>query len=138
MAVTYGTQSTKVLSVPATPSPGFVDGTVRCFAETVTFATQTTGDTIVVARIPKGAVFLYGVLNNDTSTGSATVAIGITGTTGKYRAALAKTTVVPEVYGVATTMSTADTLERTVFITIAAASLPTSGVLTNQMYYAHN
>src|SRR4051812_15327627 len=130
MAVTYGTQSTKVLSVAATPSPGFVHGTVRCFAETVTLATQTTSDTIVVGLLPKGSVFLYGVINTTVTLGSSTIAIGITGTTGKYRAAATFTAVdTPTLFGVNAATNVAETADRTVFITIAAASLPASGTL---------
>src|SRR5438034_3377617 len=79
MTVFYGTQMTKIDSVAATPGVGFVHGNVRCFAETVTYATQTTSDTIEVGLLPKGAVFLFGLITTSVSTGSATLAIGITG-----------------------------------------------------------
>lgn len=140
MTVFYGTQSTKVLSSTlSTPSPGFVHGTVRCFAETVTYNTQTTSDTIVIGLLPKGSVFLYGIINSDTSSGSATIAIGITGTVAKYKAAAAFTaTDTPTFFGKAATTGVAETADRTVFITIAAASLPASGILSITMFYSHN
>lgn len=136
MTVYYGTQMTKIDSVAATPAPGFVHGNVRCFAETVTFVTQTTGDTVEVGLLPKGTVFLYGVLNVDTSTSTATVSVGHTSSTVKYRAALAKTTTVPEVFGVTAATNTAETADRTVFLTIGTASLPTSGSAVITLIYA--
>lgn len=140
MTVFYGTQSAKVLGPTlSTPSPGFVHGTVRCFAETVTFNTQTTSDTIVIGLLPKGSVFLGGIITTDTSTGSATIAIGITGTVAKYKAAAAFTTTdTPTFFGKAATTGVAETADRTVFITIAAASLPASGTLSVTMFYSHN
>lgn len=150
MTVFYGTQATKVLSsTVSTPSPGFAHGTVRCFTEQVNCATVnggsavTTSDTVVVGLIPKGSVFLYGILTVSVTMGSSTIAIGITGTTGKYRAAATATAITPEVFGVAvvggaTGIGVAETADRTVFLTIAAASLPTVGIITVQLFYAHN
>jgi hypothetical protein len=69
------------------PAPGFVDGGVHVFNEEITLASQPTTDVIEVARLPRGAIPLYGVIETDTSLGTATAAIGIAGTTGKYRAA---------------------------------------------------
>jgi hypothetical protein len=139
MTVFYGTQSTKVLSTVSTPSPGFVDGHVKCFAETVTLATQTTSDTIVICRFPKGGVFLGGIITSTVTLGSSTVAIGITGTVAKYKAAATFTAVdTPTFFGTAATINVAETAERTVFITIAAASLPAAGTLCVTMLYATN
>ena len=137
MTVFYGTQMTKIDSVAATPGVGFVHGNVRCFAETVTYATQTTSDTIEVGLLPKGAVFLFGLITTSVSTGSATLAIGITGTTGKYFTAAAYTTVdVPLLFGKTPAVNAAEAADRTVFITIAAASLPGSGTLNVTLVYA--
>jgi hypothetical protein len=67
----------------------------------ITFAAQAAADTIKLMKLPKGVVPLYGILNNDTSTGSATIAIGNATTAGKYRAAAVKTTTnAPEIFGV--------------------------------------
>lgn len=137
MTVFNGVQMTKLNDTPqVTPDPGFVHGTTRQFAETFTMDTQTTSDTINVCRLPKGAVVLYGILTNSATMGAAaTVAIGITGTTGKYRAAAVKTTITPEVFGVAAGLNTALTAEETVFITIAVASLAAAGTVTVTMVY---
>lgn len=139
MTVFYGTQMTKIDSVAGTPSPGFVHGTVRCFAETFTMSTQATTDTIEIGFLPKGSVFLYGVLTTDTSLGSATIAIGIAGTTGKYRAAAVQTaTDTPQIFGVTAAAGVAEAADRRVIITIATASLPASGKLSVTLFYAHN
>lgn len=138
MAVLFGVQMTKLRVSPvATADPGNVDGTVRVFNERINLATQTTSDTIEVCRLPKGAIPLYGVLQTDTTLGAATIAIGITGTAGKYRAAAAFTaTNVPTPFGDTANMGEATTAEEIVFITIATASLPASGILRVQFVYA--
>lgn len=140
MAVLFGQNMTKLRVVPTTaPAPGFVDGVVRVFSEEVTLAAQATTDTIEVARLPKGAVPLYGVLSNTVTLGAtAQIAIGITGTTGKYRAAAVKTTVTPEVFGVSAGLGEALAAEEIVFITISVAALAASGTLRVQMYYTFN
>jgi len=77
------------------------------------------------------------VLFRSTLGASATVAIGITGTTGKYRAAAVKTSVVPEVFGPSAGMATLAADEE-IFITIGAASLPSSGTLVVDLYFSNS
>jgi hypothetical protein len=86
--------------------------------------------------LPIGATFLYGMLTASVSLGTSTIAIGITGTTGKYRAAATFTAVdTPTPFGDEAAMLTKLTAADTVFITIATASLPGSGNLLVDMYY---
>ena len=138
MAVLYGTQMNLLRVTSGTPSPGFVDGTVRSFVEEISLASQATTDTIEVARLPKGAVPLYGMLSTSVSLGAATVAIGTSGTTGKYRAAAALTAVTPEVFGVNAAVGEAISDEEIVFVTIGTAALPASGTLRVMFFYAFN
>jgi len=140
MATLYGQQMTKLRVPPlAVPAPGYVDGTVRCFVEEVTLASQGTTDTIEVARLPKGAVPLYGVLITDTSLGTATVAIGVSGDTGRYRAAAIFTaTDTPSLFGPGDEAGEALAAEEIVFITIGTAALPASGSLRVMFFYAVN
>ena len=57
------------------PDGGVVDGNVRVKRATITLASQTTSDTIVIAKAKAGESFLYGVMNNSATLGaSATVA----------------------------------------------------------------
>lgn len=135
MTVLYGDQMT-LIEAGTVVDPGFAQGTVRVFDESFTMASQATTDTVVVARLPKGAVVLYGMLIASATMGaSATVAIGVTGTTGKYRAAAVKTTIVPEIFGVTAGLGTALTAEEDVFITIAVAALPAAGTVRVMMFY---
>lgn len=140
MATLYGTQMTKLHVAPQTvPDPGFVDGTLRVFNEEITLAGQPTTDVVEVARLPKGAVPLYGVLLADTSLGTATVAVGVSGDTGKYRAAGTFTaTDTPTHFGVAANMGKALTAAETVLLTIGTASLPGSGTLRLMFVYSFN
>jgi len=140
MATLYSAEMDGLLnSTPVElPDGGVVDGNVRVKRATITLASQTTSDTIVIAKAKAGESFLYGVMNNSATLGaSATVAIGITGTTGKYRAAATKTSVVPEVFGPSAGMATLAADEE-IFITIGAASLPASGTLVVDLYFSNS
>lgn len=107
---------------------------------TVTYATQTTSDTLVLGVLPAGATFAFGVVNTTVTTSTATLAIGISGTTGKYRAAAAVTGVdTPTLFGTAAQQGAADpalSAEETVIGTIGTASLPASGTLVVDLYYS--
>ena len=136
MAELYATQMTKV-NAGTTPDPGFVDGTRRQFIESLTYAAQGTTDTVAIARLPKGAIVTGGRIMTSVTTATATMAIGITGTTGKYRAAAAFTTTDTwEELGIdTTTFNVALTAEEEVIITIGTAALPASGTLLVQFDY---
>ena len=136
MATQRGTQMT-LIAAGTTPNPGFVDGGVKVFNEEIALASQPTTDIIEVARLPKGAIPLYGVIETDTSLGTATVAIGIAGTTGKYRAAATFTaTDTPTLFGVGAGIGEVLADEETVIVTIGTAALPASGTLRVMFFYA--
>ena len=138
MTVFYGTQMNKLRNTVPQDLPAVADvhGRVRVFNEKVTLASQTTSDTIEVAKLPKGARVLYGLLTSTVSLGSSTVAIGINGTTGKYRAAAAFTaTDTPTPFGVATNIGEPLAAEEILFLTIGAATLPASGTLRVTVFY---
>lgn len=108
---------------------------------TFTLATQTTSDTLVIGSLPAGATFAYGVYNGSaTLGGTATLAIGITGATGKYCAATAFTAAnAPVLFGTVAQMAAADpalAADEQVFATIAGASLPASGTICIDLYYS--
>tara|TARA_R110000803_G_scaffold66166_2_gene127493 strand:+ start:2760 stop:3185 length:426 start_codon:yes stop_codon:yes gene_type:complete len=139
MTVLYSAEMDGLLnSVPVSlPSGGIVDGNVRVKRATITLATQTTSDTIVIAKAKAGESFLYGVVNSSATLGSsATIAIGVTGTVAKYKAAATHTSAnVPTLFGVNAAVATIAT-EEEIFITIASASLPGSGTLVVDMYFS--
>lgn len=105
---------------------------------TFTLATQTTSDTLIVGNLPTGATFAFGKLTSSVSLGSSTIAVGVTDTTGKYRAAATFTTAnTPTDFGTATQIAGSPlSAEEQVFVTIAAASLPASGTLVVDLYYS--
>jgi hypothetical protein len=138
MAVLYGAYTAPVGTTPRGNVTGAQQGArVRVYRETITLATQTTSDTIVIAdNVPVGSTFLYGVLlASATLGGTATIAIGVSGSTGKYRAAAIFTAAdTPTLFGIAANAAPLTAAE-TVFITIAAASLPGSGTLHTALFY---
>lgn len=139
MANTLGIQMTK-LANGTPPDPGFVDGSVKVFNEKITLAAQAIGDTIEVARLPKGAVPLYGMMVSDTALGAAaTVAIGVSGAAGKYRAAaLFNTAETWEQFGLAAAAGEALTTEERIVVAVGGATLPAAGTLRVMFFYAFN
>lgn len=116
-------------------------GRVKRLRGTFTLNTQTTSDTLVIGNLPAGATFAFGVITASATLGaSATVAIGISGSTGKYRAAATFTSAdTPTLFGTAATIGAADpalSAEEQVFVTIGTASLPGSGTLVIDLYYS--
>ena len=96
------------------------------------------GSTLVFGGgyLPVGARVLYGTLTTSASTGSATVSIGITGTTAKYKALAAYTTAdVPLVFGVTAGLNVALTAQEQIIATTGGAALPASGTLTLSLFY---
>jgi hypothetical protein len=137
MAVLNATQMAKLTSFPIDyPEVADVGGRLRIFNEKITLSGQTTADTIQVAKLPRGARVLFGVLVCSVSLGSSTVAIGVSGTAGKYRAAGTFTTAdTPTLFGVATNVGEPLATEEIVVITIGAATLPGAGTLRVMMVY---
>jgi hypothetical protein len=140
MATTYATEIAGQSTTPVTKSNGGVmGGRVRRFRASITLASQASGDDIVLAKVPAGANFAHGVINSDTSLGTATVSVGITGTTAKYKAAGTFTaTDTPTLFGKAGSANDDNelTAEETVLLTIGTAALPASGNLVVDLYYS--
>lgn len=129
MANTFATEVSGLGTVPETNANGAVQGgRLRRFRATVPFAGQADGDTVTLARVPAGYAFAYGIVNNTaTFGGTATVAIGVAGAAGKYRAAAKIETSGPILFGVAAAADDAPLADaETVILTVDAAALPTS------------
>lgn len=138
MANTRGTQMTRINAGTTVP-PGFAAGTLRVFAETVTYAAQAAADTIEVGSLPKGAVVLGGIITTDTSTSTATISIGTSSSAAKYKAAAAFTsTDTPTFFGKSAALNTALTAAETIIVTVGTAALPASGTLQVTILYAWN
>lgn len=138
------------------PSGGVVGGRLRRFRGIVTMASQAQGTVSFTnptsLRIPPGHTFAFGVLTTTTSLGSSTLAIGISGSTGKYRAGATFTsTNTPTLFGVAAAVaSTTETgssvgaspkvasagTDEDILLTVGAADLPSSGTLVVDLYFS--
>lgn len=116
-------------------------GRLKRLRGSFTANTQTTSDTLVVGNLPAGATFAFGIITASVTMGaSATLAIGTSASTGKYRAAATFTTAdTPTFFGTAATIGAADpalSAEEQVIVTIGTASLPGSGTLVIDLYYS--
>ena len=139
MARTYANEVAGFGTTPETKTDGGIHGgRLRRFRASFTMAAQASGDDIVLARVPAGYRFAFGIINGSaTFGGTATVAIGISGATGKYRTAAIFTAAAPTLFG--NNIAADDdalTAEETVLLTIAAASLPGSGTAYVDLYYS--
>lgn len=107
------------------------DARLKVYMAYITLASQTTSDTINLFELKKGIVPLFGFHLTDTSLGSSTVAYGITGTTGKYRAAATFTATGVPTFFQANIVNPPVPLanDEVVFVTIGAATMPASGTL---------
>lgn len=111
-------------------------GRVRAIHDSITLASQAAATTVRIGRIPKGACVLFGALLTTVTLGAATIAVGISGTTGKYRAAATLTTAdAPQFFGVASAVMTELTSDETIQLLTATAALPASGTLRAFMFY---
>ena len=139
MAQTYASEVSGLNTTPVGNANGAVQGgRIRRFRATITLASQAADDTIVLAKVPAGYAFAYGVINASATLGaSATVAIGVSGTAGKYRTAATFTAAAPTLFGnVAAVDDVPLTAEETVIMTVAVAALPSSGTCTVDLYYS--
>lgn len=137
MAETFATEVAGLNATPITKSNGAVHGgRLRRFRATIALASQASGDTIVLADLPAGYAVAYGVLISSASLGTATLAVGISGTAGKYRAAATFTaTDTPTMFGIATALDDAPlTATERVIATVGTAALPSSGTLVVDLY----
>lgn len=79
MAVFYSNEAAGLVTTPESKANSVLGygGQLRRYRATVPLASQGTSDTIVLARIPAGSVFAFGVMTTSATLGaSATVAIG--------------------------------------------------------------
>lgn len=110
----------------------------RSIRATITMAGQLTTDTLLFGVLPPGATFARGVIVASATLGAAaTLAIGIAGATGKYRAAALHTAVdTPTLFGITAAMDDPPlTAEESVIGTIAAAALPGAGTFIVYIMY---
>lgn len=141
MPETFALETAGTEAIPSTKASGAVQGgRLRRFRATINYTGQASGDTVVLANVPAGYAFSHGVLTASATAGaSATVAIGISGTAGKYRAAAVFTAAnTPTMFGVAAATKAAPlTAAERVIATVGTASLPTSSdYLVVDLYFS--
>jgi hypothetical protein len=104
-------------------------------------ASQAAADTVVLARVPAGSDFAFGILTTDTSLGSTTISIGTSASAALYRAAATFTaTDTPTFFGKAVTIGFAtDALaaDSLILLTWATATAPASGTLVVDLYFSN-
>ena len=130
MSQTFAPEVAGAGTIPTNAANGGLQGgRVRRFRATIPYAGQTSGSTIVLADVPAGSTFMYGVINATATAGAtATIAIGNATSATKYRGAVTFTTSdTPTLFAPAAVVAAApsDAPER-VIATIGAASLPNS------------
>jgi hypothetical protein len=142
MALFYSSESANIAALPVIKqaNAGYAARLQR-FRGTFVFSNPavTTADQIIVAQVPAGFTFAYGILVSTVSLGTSTVAIGTAASTGKYRAAATFTAVdTPTLFGVATQVGAQAALsaDELIQIAVGVASLPTSGTLVTDLYFS--
>lgn len=101
-----------------------------------TLAAQAIGDKLILPTVPAGARGVRHRIQSSVALGAAaTLAIGITGNVGKYRAAaILNVTTAEEVSSAANTAAVL-AADEPQFITVGAAALPGAGTLTVETIY---
>ncbi len=109
--------------------PNVLGGKVRVALAEFTCASDAAGTYTAPIVIPRGARVIMAGLNADATLGaSATIAIGIAGATGKYRAAATYTTADAWTFFALNAATGAQlTAAEQIIVTIAVAALPSSG-----------
>lgn len=137
MATLYSTEMAGVASTPPVKPNLPYAGRVRCFKATIPLASQPAADVTVLADIPAGYAFAYGIVTTDTSLGTTTFSIGDSSSAARLRAAAVFTTTnTPTLFGTGAGITEgALSSQRRVTLTWATATAPSSGTLTVQLFY---
>lgn len=125
---------------PAVPADSRVyGGKMRRIRASFTLAAQASGDTLEIGTLPIGASFAGVRITAGASLGAAaTIAIGIAGSTAKYKAAAIFTAVdTPTVFAKAGALDDAPlAAEEIIIATLAVAALPNTGeALVIEIFY---
>lgn len=124
-------------TTPALLPAGLHGARVRASTAAFTCASDAAGTYTVPIVLPKGARVLAMFTNaSATMGGTATIAIGIAGATGKYRAAATHTAAdTLTFHSLATIFGVELTADEQIIMTTASAALPSSGTLTIGFLY---
>ncbi|MBQ4493402.1 MAG: hypothetical protein II972_02210 [Elusimicrobiaceae bacterium] len=114
-----------------------LDAKVRAFKATIDLASQASGKTFALFKVPKGYSFITGILNASASLSTATIKIGTAADDDKYRAAAVHTATTPTLFGEqAGFVAGGNATEEEVILTTGTAALPASGKLIITMLFS--
>ena len=145
MAIRFSKERALQVAVPAQLASGaLVQGDIRVLRCTYDLATDgavTDADAIELGELPAGAAFVAGLLTVSATLGSSTPAIGTNAahaSNGQYRAAAVQTaTNAPNLFGLAAAKASPPlTAAAKVYLTTAAASLPSAGTVVVDIIYS--
>ena|SRR5688572_18496240 len=131
MAASYPVEAGGVAS-PTRPRSRDTVTALHALAFTFNMTAQTTSDTLEGIKLPKGfRPHMLGLFASATL-GLSTLAVGVAGTTGKYRAAatLTANALAPVLLGTDSVLAA----DEDVLVTIAAATMPGSGTVRIVFY----
>jgi hypothetical protein len=115
-----------------------IRGKVRRLRASFALASQASGDTLKLGKLPAGASLIAVAITSSVTLATATLAVGISGATDKYKAAGTHTAVdQPVLHGKASAkddVALADA--ETLIATIGTAALPAAGQLVFDILYA--
>lgn len=136
MANTYAKEYGYVKAGTTKPA-NELNAKVRVFKATITLASQASGDTVTLFKVPKGYSFITGILNGSVSLGSSTIKIGTADDDDKYRASGTHTATTPTLFGdQAGFVSGGNTTDEEIKLTVGTAALPASGTLIVDMLFS--
>lgn len=125
-------------AVPNYLDPSLGGGRVRVAMAEFNCATDVVGTYTAPIVLPRGARVICGFINSTVTMGAtATIAIGIAGTVGKYRAAAVYTTADTfTLLALGAVTAEELTAPEQIIMTVAAASLPATGKLVIGFFYS--
>lgn len=111
-------------------------GRAKRVISTFNLTGQAIGDRLLLPRVSKGARGVHHVIQPSVALGGvATIALGITGNVGKYRAAAIKNDTVRETVSMAVNTTAELAADEDQFLTVGAAALPNGGILVVETIY---
>lgn len=140
MAQTYSVETAGIDSVPVVKASAITSyaARLRRFRATINLASQASGDTVVLADIPAGFSFAYGVMTSGVSLGTATVSVGTAASPAYHKAAAVFTaTDTPTMFGTQAAIDDPALASTTrLILTVGTAALPASGTLMVDLYFS--
>jgi hypothetical protein len=142
MADFYGTTFTAAKT--GTPPRAFPDGARAAAKQRATIESINTGtappqvgDRIYLGKLPEGAIYQGVRLTANQTLGTAQLAIGITGTPAKYRAAATFTAVdTPTMFGTAATKAQGPlAAAEDIWATVSVAAIPNNTILVSELLF---